>query len=229
MVPVRPGYVRLLTDLFSLDILTIAEPYLLSEGFAAKWGTIERSGRIDAPTWNGGALLRQAIPVTMDVLVWPRLDIDDEWTALRHLARPANAKRPPVLRLAGPVDHKELDWTIVSLDIDPATTKRRGHRMVRQSCVITVQQWPGAVTEDTLSTRAPARDRERKVKTTAGMNTVKKIAKHYRVKWQAIRDLNKGLGDPDRHLPVGTSVWIPPASASRDPKGSGTGGAKAPS
>lgn len=233
VVAVRRGYVRLIAVegvAFSLDLMTTSEPYLLSESFAAKWGTIERVGKVDRPRWTGGGLLRQAIPVILTTLKWPGLDIEDEWRALRHLARPPKGARPPAVRLAGPVDHKELQWTIVGLDIDPESTRRRGHRMVRQAALITVQQWSDTETEDTLTTVAAARDKPRKVLSTEALDTPAKIAKHYGVSFKQLQQVNKGLGsDPDRKLQPKTAVWLPPASAIHDPAGRLSGGAKAPS
>lgn len=229
--PVRKGYVRLIVEEgqpYSLDMLTTAEPYLLGESYAAGWDNAERPGRTDLPIWRRGGLLRQAIPVILTTLRWPNLDIEDEWRALRALARPANAKRPPVLRLAGPVDHKELQWVIVGLEIDAESTKRRGHKMVRQQATITVQQWPGVKELTELKTTKAALDRPRKILTTADMNTPKKIAKRYGVSVKRLQELNLGLGDPDRKLPAKTEIWLPPLSAVGD-QGSFTGGARAPS
>lgn len=231
--PVRRGYVRLTLvegSPFSLDLLTTSEPYLLSESFAAGWTTIERTGKVDRPKWTRGALLRQAIPVILTTLKWPGLDIEDEWKALRHLARPPGGARPPAIRLAGPVDHKELRWTITNLDIDPDSTKRRGHAMVRQACTITVQQFSEAETEDTLTTVKAARDKPRKVLSTETLDTPRKIAKANGVTFKQLQQVNKGIGsDPDRKLKPKTTIWLPPASAIHDTSGALSGGARAPS
>jgi hypothetical protein len=236
--PVRPGYVRITTvgggALMSLDMLTTDEPYLLSDSYAAGWERIPRVGRVDLPLWTGGALIQQVIPVTLHVLKWRGLDIEKEWKALRKLARPPGGGRPPRVQLAGPVDHKEMDWTIVGLDIDPASTRRRGHKMVRQDVTITVQQWLNPDARAALDRTTRAKDAPRRAFFTASMNTVKKVAKHYHVRWQAIRDTpgNKGLGDPDYKHPAGTVVWLPADaqafSRSRKPGPHGTGGFKAP-
>lgn len=239
-IPVHRGYVRLTVtegQPFSLDLLTSSEPYLLPESFAAGWDQIERQGRTDLPIWRRGGLLRQAIPITMDVLKWRGVDIEDEWKALRALARPANARRPPVLKLAGPVDHKELTWTIVGLEPDAESTKRRGHKMVRQSAVITVQQWHDSKNDvvDLHTTKATP-DRPRKVLSTEALNTPKKLAKHFNVTVKQLRESNLGLGsDPDRKLPAKTVIWLPSVSAldrefdRASNIGRGTGGARAPS
>lgn len=212
--PLLSGYVRLTTlegPLMSLDMLTYAEPYMLPDGYAAGWSLIERQNRLGSRTWTGGAPLAQAIPVTMDVFRVPGLDIDDAWKALRHMARPPGGTRPPSLRIAGPVDHPELQWVIIGLTPDPATTKRHGQKMVRQNTLITLGEWSEPNTKNALKRTTAAKDKPRIIVSLSG-DTLKKIARRElndASRWTEIRKLNKGLHDPDRVIAAHTRISIP--------------------
>lgn len=212
--PVVPGYVRFTTregGLRSLDVMTAGEARMLPEGYAAGWEVIARPGRVSRLKWTGGGGLRQAIPLTMDVLHYRGIDIEEEWQALRQLARPPRGERPPALRIAGPVDHKDLDWVIVALEpLDD--TRRRGHKMVRQSFLVTLGQWEEDKVRKSLRRSKPAKDKPRQVQVTYERRTLKAIAKYYlndASRWKEIARLNKGLNDPARRLAVGTKIQIP--------------------
>jgi hypothetical protein len=215
-VPLLPGYVRFTTTsgpLMSLDMLTYSEPYMLADGYAAGWDSVPRQNRLTLPKWTSGGLLRQAVPITMDVLARRALDIHDAWNALQEMARPTDGTRPPTLRIAGPVDHRGYDWVIVGFAPDEASTKRRGSVMVRQNVLVTLGQWVDIKAESKLKSAKPAKDKPRSITTGGQVNTLKRIAKHYlhdAKRWKEIAKLNKGLHDPDRRIPPNTKVWIPP-------------------
>lgn len=238
--PVRQGYVRfqVLEQAVgqrvgfgvALDMLTDECPRMLPDGYAANWETVELQGRVSRLRWTGGSPLRQLVPITMDVLYHPRRDIEAEWQALCHMARPPRGGRPPRLRVTGPVDHKELDWVIVGFDIRD-DTHRRGHKLVRQSVDITIGQWSETDPKGTLKRTRPARDQPRTVEVTYSHRTLKEIAKYYlndAARWRDIAKLNKGLNDPDRKLPVGTKIQIPGDVAGAGGVVAGSGGALAP-
>lgn len=212
--PVLRGYVRLTTTegpLQSIDLFTTAEPRMLPDGYASGWDLLDRPGVMSRLKWGSGAPLRQVIPVTLDVLHFRGLDIEQEWAALRRIARPPDGARPPALKIAGPVDHKELEWVIVGFDIVD-DTKRRGHRMVRQSVLITVGEWSPLKTANTLKKGKPAKDKPRQITALAG-DTLKKIAKRVlndASRWTEIRKLNKGLHDENRPIRAGTKITVPP-------------------
>jgi hypothetical protein len=122
-----------------------------------------------------------------------------------------------VLQLDGPVFHGQLDWTIVAFDptTDAETCIRVGDRLVRQDATITVQQWTAGKAPSLKRTK-PAKDRNRIVHTTAALDTLSKIAKHYmgddKPKTIAsIIKLNKGLRSKHRKLyPPSVAIVLPP-------------------
>jgi hypothetical protein len=215
--PPLSGYVRLTVvdgaDPMSIDMLTTGEPYMLPDGYAAGWTSVPRQGRVALPSWTSGIGLRQAIPITMDVLGYRALDVQDEWEALQRLARPLHGARPPVLTINGPVDHQTTRWVISGFAPDQASTKRRGSRMVRQDVLITLSEWVDVNAEKALRRGKPAKDKPRTVITTSGLNTLRKLAKHYLGngrRWKEIAKLNHGLHSPDRHIAPNTKVRVPP-------------------
>jgi hypothetical protein len=215
-IPPLRGYVRFITTegpLLSLDMMTSGEPYMLPDGFASGWDSVQRINRLALPKWTGGVGLRQAVPVTMDVLGWRALDVQDAWDALQRMAAPAGGTRPPALQIAGPVDHPDVRWVITGFEPDAATTKRRGSKLVRQNVLITLSQWIDIKAERLVRSKTPAKDKPRQVVTTAAINTMHKLAKQYlgsSRRWQEIAKLNKGLHDPDRHIHPNTKIAMPP-------------------
>lgn len=150
---IAPGYVRLTVvadgEARSLDLYTRSEPYMLSDGYAAGWDLIPRPQRISATVWRSGAPLRQVIPVTLDVFGADGLDVEDEWRALEQLARPPRGRRPPVIKVAGPVQHPGQRWVISELEPDDASIERVGRRIVRIDADVTLMQWvPAELADD---------------------------------------------------------------------------------
>lgn len=241
VTPVRAGYVRLqvleqrtgqpLGLGVALDMLTDEEPRMLPDGYASGWETVSLPGRVNRLKWTGGDGLRQLVPITMDVLHTRHRDIEAEWQVLCHMARPPRGVKPPRLRVTGPVSHKDIDWVIVGFDIRD-DTRRRGHKLVRQSVDITIGQWSETHPAGTLKRTRPARDQTSTVTVSSSRRTLKEIAKYYlndAGRWRDIAKLNKGLNDPDRRLPVGTKIIIPGDIAAAGGTAAGTGGALAPS
>lgn len=200
-----------------LDVLMGDGAAQLSGGFGG-WQVVQRPKRISLTEWNGVDPTTQTIPVMFDGWTDER-SVEPEIARLEAMSRASPGElEPPIVRIAGPIHHPELDWVIN--DIQHGETIRRRHdgRRVRQASSVALMHY----IEDTQLTAAKRhRGRDdltarfghpalhRTVIVRRG-DTLPRIAARELGKasrWREIATLNH-IRDP-KHLKVGQQLKMP--------------------
>lgn len=118
------------------------------------------------------------------------------------------------------VEKANTYWLISNIEWDTKPERETHGNRIRQDATVTLMEWspvPGANEPVEALREALARSKPATFTTTAAINTIKRIAAHYRhpyqQAWQEILAANRGnkkIGtSPSKHLPPGTKVKVP--------------------
>lgn len=107
------------------------------------WEEVERPGDVGMTVWRGAHPLRMAIPILLDG--WrKRENQQDKLHRLHELVRDEQGdKRPPILRIYGPLPLRRHNWVVESIEYqdDPQPLRSRSGLLYRQAVSLNVMQF----------------------------------------------------------------------------------------
>lgn len=182
------------------------------------WAVVNRPKRVAATDWQGLVPNEMAIPLVFDGFLRSR-SVEKDISALTLMMRTPTkqTKRPPVVRLTGPVPHTNVRWVINGIEWGPEERRSSdGHRIRAFFTLQLLQYIPAEVLVE--AKKSPAKEAQErnpapasnKVYTVKKGDTLSGIAGWHlgdRNRWPEIAKLNN-LRDPNR-IQVGQQLRIP--------------------
>lgn len=174
------------------------------------WEVLGRPGKVGSTRYAGTAPLQQDIPILLDGFAGDR-SVQGQVNRLIELSRPQGGKRPPRVKVAGPVHRTSLVWVIEDIQWGGAL-RRPGVGLVRQELTLQLLQF---VRSDRIGQRARPRATSEwghRVVTVKRGDTWRRLAVEYlrdASKWKQIAELNdKKPNDPNVKLKPGRRVRV---------------------
>lgn len=183
------------------------------------WEEVGRPRRKSFPDWNGQPLLKQTIPLRFD-LYSSGQSVELFVRLLEQMASTDGVRRPPTIKLRGPIRRTELIYVIEDIGWR-ASRRTPGGLLTYQAFDLAVMEWEEADVLKAKSTPAGGGTTFAVVEPKAwrviggeqvvrGENLLQVVARALgsTKKWHAVAKLN-GITDPRHPLKVGRRIRLP--------------------